>query len=215
MLQHGNRYFFTDMFGLDKVVLILLSVLVCGQVSGAGGVVGEAGSCMIEIGFYTAHFTIYQPENNVNEEFCEDLPDIGKTVFVMDYLHSTLKEVPVDFRIIIDTDGFGRFVRWENVQAMDDIEKRTVFFQPPVINSDDRMRVEHTFLEAGSYIGIVTAAHPTGDMIYHAVFPFEVGNTGFGYWPIILLIMLLLQIQLMFHRGMFAAIKARLGIAES
>ena len=89
----------------------------------AGGVIGEPGSCMIEIGFYTAHFTIYQPDDSENEEFCEDLPIAGKTVFMLDYLHSSLKEVPVDFRIIRDLHDFGRFVRWENVAGIKDIEK--------------------------------------------------------------------------------------------
>ena len=182
----------------------MFCVFISVRLFAAGGVVGEAGSCVIKIGFYTAHFTVYQPEYSANDEFCEDLPVAGRTVFILDYLHSTLKLVPVDFRIIKDLQGFGRFVRWENVEQIEDIESQTVFFQPGVVRSDERMRVEYSFASPGKYIGIVTAPHPTKDeIIYRAVFPFDVGNTGYGDWPLILLLILALQMVYMFNRGMF------------
>ena len=52
---------------------------------GGGGVVLSKDTCIITIGFYDAHFTAYQPETSGNEEFCEDLPDDGQTIFVLDY----------------------------------------------------------------------------------------------------------------------------------
>ena len=77
-----------------------LSLLFAGAVFGHGGVVMEEDLCVINIGFYRAHFTVYQPQTSANEEFCEDLPDAGETIFVLDYLHDSMKRVPVDFRII-------------------------------------------------------------------------------------------------------------------
>jgi hypothetical protein len=148
---------------------------------------------MIEIGFYTAHFSIYQPDANGNDVFCEDLPNVEKTIFVLEYLHQSLDKVPVDFRIIEDLQGFGQFARWENIDAIDDLDSQTVFLLTPAIHSDKRMTAEYNFEKSGSYIGIVTAPHPTKDILYHAVFPFEVGNTGYGYWPLILFVILLLQ----------------------
>jgi hypothetical protein len=168
----------------------------------AGGVVGEAGSCMINIGFYTAHFSIYQPENSGNDVFCEDLPGIENTVFVLEYLHQSLGEVPVDFRIIEDSEGFGQFVRWENIEAIDDLDSQTVFFLSPAIHSQKRMTAEYNFQKSGSYIGIVTARHPTKDLVYHAVFPFNVGNTGYGYWPLVLLAILFLHLLHMSSQGL-------------
>ena len=145
---------------------------------GAGGVIGEPGSCMIEIGLYTAHFSIYQPDTSGSEVFCEDLPDAAETIFVLDYLHGSMKEVPIDFRIIRDVEDWGIFARWENIQSIEDIEQRTVFYSPPQVRPDNKLQLEHRFSGNGAYIGVVTAPHPTKDILYHAVFPFEVGGAS-------------------------------------
>ena len=143
---------------------------------------GEAGSCMIKIGFYTAHFTIYQPDSSDNKEFCEDLPNTGQTLFVLDYLHNTLKEVPVDFRILRDATELGQFTKWQDLEAIADIEAQTVFYQQAVIRSDGQLNVEHNFDRPGWYIGVVTAPHPSKDIVYHAVFPFQVGRVNYMPW---------------------------------
>jgi len=154
-----------------------------------GGVVLEDDVCIIWIDFYSAHFTAYQPDSSGNEQFCEDLPDTGETIFVLDYLHNSLKEVPVDFRIIRDVTGLGRYARLEQVQKLEDIEQHTVFYQPPVVRPDASFKIEHEFSEEGAYIGIVSAGHPTNDSIYTAVFPFEVGRSDTSYlFPLILLL---------------------------
>ncbi len=163
--------------------LLLLATLMLTQAAwGAGGVVGEAGSCMMEIGIYSAHFSIYQPEDRGDDVFCEDLPMAGSTLFVMDYLHGSLRQVPVDFRIIRDLDDLGIFARWENVEAMTDLDARTVFYQSPVIKPENQLQVEHRFTESGAYIGIVTAPHPSKDIVYRAVFPFRVGLMPAWLW---------------------------------
>jgi hypothetical protein len=146
-----------------------------------GGVVLQDDACIITIGFYTAHFTAYQPETNGNREFCEDLPDTGETIFVLDYLHSSLKDVPVSFRIIRDASDLGRFVKWEDVQKLGDLEPHTVFFQAPVVEPSASFRVSMDFSQKGDYVGIATAAHPGNDNIYVAVFPFRVGAADFPF----------------------------------
>lgn len=141
-----------------------------------GGVVREHDACKIKIGFYEAHITAYQPETSGNTQFCEDLPEAGKTIFVIDYLHDSMKEVPVDFRIIRDETGLGRFVRWEDVTALDDLEKHTIYYQAPTVEADASLVAEPSLPTVGSYVGIVTVGHPTNDTTYTAVFPFEVGR---------------------------------------
>lgn len=139
-----------------------------------GSVVDEDDQCLMNIGFYRAHFTIYQPRSTGHEEYCEDLPATGETVFVVDYLHETMREVPVDFRIVRDRNGIGRFARYEDVLALD-LAADTVFYQPPVVQADAVLTVLHNFDRPGGYIGVVSVAHPTTDEVYRAVFPFEVG----------------------------------------
>lgn len=173
-----------------KYIITILLLLTASPLFAAGAVVGEAGSCMIEIGIYTAHFTIYQSDTRGNEEFCEDLPDTGNSLFVLDYLHVGLKDVPVDFRIIRDLDDLGIFARWENIQAMTDIEARTVFYQPAVVRPDNQLTIEHDFLEAGGYIGVVSAPHPSKDKYYHAVFPFQVGRLDLSGWFMLMAVLL-------------------------
>ena len=170
----------------------LLSLSAASAIAG-GGVVLEDDVCKIKIGFYEAHFTAFQPETSGNRQFCEDLPDTGPTIFVLDYLHGSMKEVPIDFRIIRDVTGLGQFARWEDVQAIGDVDAHTVYYYPPTIETDASLAVETILTEEGAYIGIVTAGHPTSDDIYNAVFPFEVGGTNLDFiWPLVGLVAFLI-----------------------
>ena len=148
-----------------------------------GGVLLEDDVCVINIGFFKSHFTIYQPQTSGSEEFCEDLPAANESVFVLEYLHLGLRELPVDFRIIRNTTGLGRFARWEDIQALGDLAPLTVFHHGPARHPDGVMEVRHDFAAAGEYIGIVSTHHPRLGKTYRAVFPFQVGWTGPGYWP--------------------------------
>lgn len=179
----------------------LIGVVLMAWASGAtagGAVVMTGQGCTMHIDFYSARFTAYQPESRGNEEFCEDLPDLGPTLFVLDYLHPSLKLVPVDFRIIRNATDQGRFAKWEDVQSLGDLEAHTVYYHPPVIRPDASLQVEYDFADEGEYIGIVTAGHPTLDTTYRAVFPFEVGRAS--RWPFLLAIGLLVVAGAVFWR---------------
>jgi len=171
---------------------LLAAILLCSPFSGTeagGGLVLEGDVCIIWIDFYSAHFTAYQPKTSGNTQFCQELPETGETIFVLDYLHQSLKEVPVELRIIRDVTGQGRYVKLEHVEAIEDIEQHTVFHQAPVIRPDASFQIEHNFAEEGDYVGVVSAGHPTTDAIYTAVFHFKVGGSGFGYlYPLILVL---------------------------
>ena len=144
----------------------------------------EKDKCILTIDFYSAHFTAYQPDTSGNQQFCRELPTTGDTIIVLDYLHPSLKEVPVEFRIIRDVTGQGQYVKLKHVEAIADIDRYTVFHQPPVIRSDGSYKIETDFTEKGAYIGIVSAGHPSNGMIYTAVFPFEVGLSRPDWlWP--------------------------------
>ena len=43
-----------------------------------GGVVAEEDICLLRMGFLQAHFTLYLPDSRGAEEFCEELPDVGR-----------------------------------------------------------------------------------------------------------------------------------------
>lgn len=157
---------------LAPLVLVLVSL----PAMAGGGLVLRDDTCILTIGFYEAHFTAYQPQTSGDEEFCENLPAKGETLFVLDYLHRSLNVVPVDFRIVRNVTGKGEFARVEDVNALPDLDAVTVRYQRPAINADGRLIVEHTFGEEGDFIGIVTAGHPSNDKTYVSVFPFRVGG---------------------------------------
>ena len=87
------------------------------QYAGAhGGVVADGDLCIIKISYLQAHFKIYQPLIDGHQDYCEDLPNSTESVFVMEYMHSELATVPIEFRIIHDVTGKGRFAIWQDVE---------------------------------------------------------------------------------------------------
>ena len=159
-----------------------------------GGVVLEDDICVLKIGFLKAHFTGYQPRWSGNEEFCEDIPVVGDSVFVIDYLHDFLREMEVDFRIITDVNDVGIFASWDDVQTISDIDAVTVFYLPPGTRRDGVLTAQYNFQQTGNYIGIVTAIHPSEDKTYRAVFAFAVGGGGIGYVALFLSLFILGQL---------------------
>ncbi len=173
------------------------------QAEAHGGVAPDGDSCVITISYLKAHFKIYQPLTDGHDEYCEDLPKATESVFVMEYLHDELAKVPVDFRVIRDVTGKGRFATWQDVAEIDDLDSVTVFYRAPVIEPDV-FTVIYDFREEGDYIGIVTAQPGSGERQHIAVFPFEVGYTGVGYWPLFVGIVLLVQFQYLLMSGRLA-----------
>ena len=177
-----------------RLITCLLLSLMPAFAYAHGGVVEEGDLCVIKINYLRGHFKIFQPRTEGHNEYCEDLPEATETVFVMEYLHSELSNIPIEFRIIRNVTGKGRFARWEDVNEIDDLDSVTVFHQEALIEPDV-FTVIHAFEEEGYYIGIVTANVNSEDKIYRAVFPFEVGFTGYGYWPLIIVILIAIQLQ--------------------
>ncbi|MDX1491088.1 MAG: hypothetical protein R3332_07365 [Pseudohongiellaceae bacterium] len=196
-------------------VIALMHVLFTPKVYAHGGVAFEEDRCVINIDFLRAHFTIYQPTKSRSEEFCEDIPGVTDTIFVMEYLHSFLSEMPVDFRIIRDEQDFGIYARWEDVQSIDDIDSVTAFYQSPQIRPSGELTVNYSFEEKGRYIGIVTAQHPSEDTLYKAVFYFQVGGPDYGSIPLFLSLALILQVTYWFGSGGFSRWRERRDLARS
>ena len=186
---------------IQQCLLILLLGCVLSEGAFAhGGVVEEDDLCVLKVNYLSAHFKIYQPKLTGHKQFCEDLPAASESVFVMEYQHDSLSEMAIDFRIIRDVTGKGRFARIEDVESIADLEAATVYYRAPVVDPDI-YTVNHSFSEEGDFIGIVSATHPESGKVYAAVFPFEVGFTGLGYWPFIIGLLVLIQLQYLFMSG--------------
>ena len=101
--------------------------------------------------------------------------------------------MPVDFRIIKDVNNLGVYAKWDDIARLKNIEQDTVFYQRPVRWPEGVLSVVYDFEQAGGYIGIVSAEHPTKPQTYRAVFYFQVGNSGYGYLPLFILLVVLAQ----------------------
>ena len=182
------------------MVLLFLLLALHSQAFAHGGVVEEDDICVIKVNYLRAHFKIYQPRVTGHEQFCEDLPAATESVFVMEFLHDALQTMPIDFRIVRDVTGKGRFARMEDIEEIDDLDAATVFYQPALLEPDV-YSVVHTFENEGDFIGIVSATNADTGEVYAAVFPFEVGFTGWGYWPLFIGLLVLIQIQYLAMSG--------------
>ena len=182
-------------------VTCVIATLFNSQALGHGGVAFQEDQCVITVDFMQAHFTVFQPETRESKEFCEDIPDVTESIFVMEYLHESLREMDVDFRIIRDVNNIGRFAGWSDVQALADIESATVYYQDASIEDSGYYRASYTFEEGGTYIGIVTAQLPGEEITHNAVFYFQVGGPDWGTVPFFILLLLLCQGCYWYYNG--------------
>jgi len=188
---------------LTIVLLIAFSLGAPRVATAHGSVTPEDDLCIIRIGYYRAHFKIYLPRTNEHDEYCEDVPGTGETVFVMEYEHSGLGSVPIDFRIIRNVTGKGVFTALEDVERIQDLAAVTVVHHEAAIQTDV-FTLMYDFAEEGEFVGIVKVQNPETAKIYTAVFPFEVGFTGFGWWPWFAAFAILLQLNYLRMNGTLA-----------
>ena len=175
--------------------LLVFCLLLAQETMGHGSLTPEGDICILHIGYLKAHFKTYLPRIHGHQQFCEDLPQASETVFVMEYGHHSLADMLIEFRIVRELSGKKEFTRGEDIENIDDIDSITVAYHPPR-QEPDVFSFTHQFEESGWYVGIVTARSLSLDETYVAVFPFEVGFTGYGYWPFVAFAIALLGFML-------------------
>ncbi|MFA7281160.1 MAG: hypothetical protein WC100_13805 [Sterolibacterium sp.] len=160
------------------LVLEMLALLILGAMPHTavahGGLSIDDDKCKLKVGPYSMHFTGYQPSSNGSREFCEDIPQTGQTVIVMDMVDDVLREMPVEVRIIRDTGDETR------------LDAITLFHLPPKVYPAGSIPLEYNFDQPGKYIGLVSA----GDKRQHlSRFPFSVGVESNTYGRYLLIIL--------------------------
>ena len=91
------------------------ALLVAAGASGHGGVSMEDDNCVMKIGTLRAHFTGYQPEKRATQEFCEDIPELGRAIIVIDYVSAALRQYEVEFRVLEDVNDLRSGGRYEDL----------------------------------------------------------------------------------------------------
>lgn len=140
---------------------IAVGMIFTTQVQAHGGLALADDMCVLTVGPYRMHFTGYQPLSQ-EEEFCEDIPEIGKTVIALDYIQEELRPLKTEVRIIRDTGSEAN------------LDEITVFYLPPTVYPAASIAVEHVFPEKGKFVGLVTVSGGAQD--YVSRFPFSVGE---------------------------------------
>lgn len=150
--------------------LLLAAALMASSANAHGGLSMEKDYCKLRIGPYFMHFTGYQPERDATKEFCEDIPAIGATIIVLDFVDEVLKDLPVEVRIIRDGGNEA------------DIDRMTLYRLPPMLHPTGSLSLDFQFDEPGNYVGLVSAG--SGDQKLSARFPFSVGTTRYLRLPL-------------------------------
>jgi hypothetical protein len=127
---------------------------------------------------FVMHFVGYQPTFSGPEEFCEDIPNIGRTIIVLDFLQEKLRDIPVEVRIVADVGNADN-------QAL---EKNTVLFKEAQLYDTGSLSLEHNFTGEGNFIGLVTLKS-SPEIV--AKFPFSVGKSD-SIWAWLIPIVLIL-----------------------
>lgn len=119
--------------------------------------------CILKLGPYGMHLTEYQPDLSDRQELCGDIPSVGRTVVVLDFIEGELRSLPVEVRVIKETG------------SEQDLQAITVVHVPPKVYSGGFINFEHVFTQPGKFIGVVTVG---GKEEHVARFPISVGEGG-------------------------------------
>ena len=157
--------------------IIALGVVLSGQVQAHGGLALADDLCILTVGPYTIHFTGYQPLSQ-EEEFCEDIPEIGKTVVALDYINDELRPFVAEVRIVRSSTSLkittGTTPRDLEKVSDEDLENMTIYHLPPEVYPNASIMIDHTFPEKGMFAGVVTVSNEGDEFV--SVFPFSVGE---------------------------------------
>jgi hypothetical protein len=94
-------FMFRQMTGAGLMVLMLLAALYDPEVVAAhGATTGEDDPCLRRIGERLIHFSAYQPQYELKEEYCTDIPKEGDTFLVVDLVDPLLRNELVGMRVL-------------------------------------------------------------------------------------------------------------------
>ena len=91
----------THMRRIGALTLLLGAVLSRPDVVAAHGAVnGEDDPCLRRIGEQVVHFNAYQPQYQLKDQYCTDIPQSGDTFLVVDLVDPALRNELVGMRVV-------------------------------------------------------------------------------------------------------------------
>jgi hypothetical protein len=144
-------------FSLCSVLSVAIVSL--GHAQAHGSVSMEHDACKLKLGPYAMHFSGYQPDLS-RQQFCEDIPSIGRTIVVLDFLDEALRDLPITVRISRSEDNGA-----QRGAPIYQVAQQTY--------PGGSIALEYSFDAPGKFVGEVDAA----DKGLVATFPFTVGRS--------------------------------------
>ncbi len=82
-------------------VLLLLAALYHPEIAAAHGTAsGEDDPCLRRVGERVVHFSAYQPQYELRDQYCTDIPKEGDTFLVVDLVDPALRNELVGMRVM-------------------------------------------------------------------------------------------------------------------
>ncbi|MEK4034753.1 hypothetical protein WOC76_10040 [Methylocystis sp. IM3] len=125
--------------------------------------------CVMSVGPTQMMFSAFQ-ENKTDEIFCQRVPELGKTMIILDARSNELRDMNIEVRVLRNIDQKD----WR-----DDLEATTVTALPPKKYLQDRGTTSFTydFGKEGEYIALVRATSDDGAKEYVGQYYFAVGES--------------------------------------
>jgi hypothetical protein len=160
------------MFAVFRIVVVCVLLSLSSQLWAHGGVMNEGNECKLRVGPYVMNFSGYQPENKVSKQFCDDMPTVGNSIIVLDFIDRKLRDMTVNFRVIKANDAA---LGTEEDGKVNEAElAQTPFFEIAAKNyPSGTMTISQNFKEKGHFVGYVIVEGENEKFISR--FPFSVG----------------------------------------
>jgi hypothetical protein len=89
----------------SMALILLLALYHPDGVAAHGTASGEDDPCLRRVGERLVHFSAYQPQYQLRDQYCTDIPQEGETFLVVDLVDLALRNEPVWMRVVKGTNG--------------------------------------------------------------------------------------------------------------
>jgi hypothetical protein len=87
--------------GAGATVLLLIAALFHpGAAAAHGGTEMDQDPCVRQAGESLVHFSAYQPQHELKDQYCTEIPQEGHTFLVVDLMDPMLRNEPVGMRVV-------------------------------------------------------------------------------------------------------------------
>jgi hypothetical protein len=103
--EEGNDMNKSVKNGLFVLFALMGAVMPSQLIWAHGGASVDVDTCRIPVAGHWVHFTAYTPQITADQEYCNTIPNVGRTNIVFDYEGKKLRNMTVEFEITKEPEG--------------------------------------------------------------------------------------------------------------